>query len=81
MTLVPCTGLGAIPEEVPGKLDRLAGKFKIVQANCGQYHTALLSEDGRVFTWGFPGFFIFYFFLAAFKNAAKFLNFKPLSNV
>ena len=29
--------------------------FKIVQVVCGYNHTAALSEDGYVFTWGYGG--------------------------
>lgn len=36
---------------VPKRLDRLSDE-RIVQVVCGELHTAALTDDGRVFTWG-----------------------------
>ncbi|XP_050380182.1 uncharacterized protein LOC126797575 [Argentina anserina] len=51
---VTCEGLqGARVINVYAKfLDEAPELVKITQVSCGEYHTAALSEDGEVYTWG-----------------------------
>ena len=44
--------MGLVPELVAG-----LESVKIKQVSCGHFHTAALSEDGELFTWGWGGSF------------------------